>query len=125
MTNQRLVITLPWPAATLSPNARPHWAAKHRATQHARLAAKLFAMDAMRRQGWKGRVTNARASLTFFHRKDGRRRDGDNHLAMCKAYFDGVADAGVIADDSGFTHSPPKFVPDGKKRVELVIESTE
>ena len=123
MNIQRLVVTLPWPAASLSPNARTHWAVKQRATRDARFAAKLFAMDAMRRQGWPGRITNARASATFFHRKDGRRRDGDNHLAMCKAYFDGFADAGVIADDSGFTHSPPKFVPEGKRRVELVIES--
>jgi Holliday junction resolvase RusA-like endonuclease len=38
-----------------------------------------------------------------------RNRDGDNFIASMKSTFDGLADAGIIENDSGFIHMPPVF----------------
>jgi crossover junction endodeoxyribonuclease RusA len=112
-------IELPWPASCLSPNARSHWRKVGEAKKSARTLAKFVALDAINRSNWPKNVTAAMTRITFIA-KDERKRDGDNHLAMCKAYLDGLADAGVIANDCGFTHAPIKFVK-GKDR-EVIIE---
>lgn len=92
-------ITLPWPDAVLSPNARPHWAAKARAVKAAR-----------QRAGWLVRVSiqqrakawpRVNVAITFCP-PNTRRRDLDNLIASHKAASDGIADALGI-DDSLFT----------------------
>jgi crossover junction endodeoxyribonuclease RusA len=91
-------ITLPWPDAVLSPNARPHWAAKARAVKAAR-----------QRAGWLVRVSiqqrakdwpRVNVAMTFCP-PDKRRRDLDNIIASFKAGSDGIAD-GLGIDDSLF-----------------------
>jgi Holliday junction resolvase RusA-like endonuclease len=58
----------------------------------------------------------------FFYFKDARRRDKDNCLASMKAAFDGIADAGWVADDADFTHLPVQINKDkDRPRVEIVV----
>jgi crossover junction endodeoxyribonuclease RusA len=114
----RLQITLPWPSKLLSPNGRPHWAAKGKAVAAARGDAKLAAIAAMRSSKWKT-VRRAVVSPVFYDPVV-RRRDRDNHAAMLKSYYDGFADAGVIENDCGFTHEPVQFAK-GERRVEIVV----
>jgi Holliday junction resolvase RusA-like endonuclease len=56
---------------------------------------------------------------TLWH-KTNRRRDGDNALASLKAAFDGLVDAGILADDSGVTHLPVIFKT-GTPKIELEV----
>lgn len=91
-----MIVNLPWPARTLSPNARAHWSVIARAKRAARIAAYYIARE-------------ARPSLTMtaplvsleFRPPDNRRRDLDNLIASMKAALDGLADA-IGCDDHKF-----------------------
>ena len=91
-------VTLPWPNAVLSPNARPHWAAKATAAKTARKTAWALTTEAA------GRIYKAPAisylTVTFYPPSN-RKRDMDNLIASCKSTFDGMADA-MGVDDSTF-----------------------
>lgn len=115
-----ITITLPLPAKELSPNARVHWAKKGRAVRVQRTGADVrarMAMDFKEPPQWE------RAELqATFYLPDRRRRDADNLAASLKAQLDGIADAGVVANDAGFTHLPPRLLVDRENpRVELTI----
>ena len=90
-------ITLPWPAAGLSPNARMNHMAKWEIAQAARATAKLAAIAA----GWKlARFPDGRIPMTLvFHFPDNRHRDADNCLASMKPALDGLCDALEINDE--------------------------
>ena len=120
----KLIVVLPWPAAALFPNERPSWRKKAQAIAKARFDGRLAAIDAMNRQKWPKGVATARVQAVFFCRSK-RRRDKDNFNASLKAYLDSLADAGVIANDSGFIPLPPEFKQDNDHRVELVVETLE
>ena len=113
-------ITLPLPAKELSPNARCHWGTKAVKTREARITAWAGAMAIL----WHDdspRGEKAMSQLTFYF-KTKRRRDADNLLASCKAYFDGLVDAGILADDSGLGHFPIIFHKDkDDPRLEITI----
>lgn len=67
---------------------------------------------------WK----KAAIQATFFFR-DKRSRDKDNLLAWLKSAFDGLQDAGIIANDSGLTFLPVEVrVDKDHPRVELEVE---
>ncbi|MBN2582551.1 MAG: RusA family crossover junction endodeoxyribonuclease [Planctomycetes bacterium] len=113
-----LVFVLPLPPRELSPNARPHHMAKARAVRKYRLWAWAEARSQNVRPGW----AEAKAQATF-HFTSNRRRDRDNLLASLKPAFDGLVDAGVLADDSGLTHLPVRIELDANEpRVEICIE---
>jgi len=103
----QLKIELPWPDKKLSPNGRCHWRGKASAVSKHRDWARTAATAAMRAQGWQA-VEKAELRIRFVDPSK-RRRDRDNHQAMCKSYLDGFADAGVIVDDSGFITHPATF----------------
>ena len=90
-----IVIDLPLPPKVLHPNARPHWRAKAAATKRARWAAKLVAASV------RPAVPLVRAGYELDFRLP-RKRDDDNLISWCKAYFDGLVDGGVLADDNHF-----------------------
>lgn len=87
---------LPWPPAALSPNARPHWAAKARAAKTYRATCFWVTKEA----GLLRPAGGAILLLTFCP-PDKRRRDDDNLIAMFKAGRDGIAQA-LGVDDSVF-----------------------
>ncbi len=115
-------LSLPLPPRVVSPNGRAHWAAKARAVKamRYRAAAETLAARGGRVKSWP----TATVQVTYYHR-DRRRRDGDNALAACKAYMDGLADAGLVADDVSLTYLPVQFEVDkANPRVELTIAQT-
>lgn len=90
-----ITITLPWPPAALSPNARhAHWAQLSTAKRRFRTACLLTA----RQQGAAQLAgPEAAISLTFVP-PDRRARDLDNCIAAMKAGLDGLADVLGIDD---------------------------
>jgi crossover junction endodeoxyribonuclease RusA len=116
--SKRLVVTLRLPPRILSPNARPNRYAKAEAVRQYRETAHLLALA--ERPGRPMRC--ARVTATFYFR-DRRPRDGDNLLASLKPAFDGLADAGVVTNDSGLVHMPVEQRLDrAKPRVEIAVE---
>lgn len=122
----RLVVEVPIPARELWPNARPHWTAKAKAKKLLRTRTMVEAILAMHREKMQARPHWKRASVTatFFFR-DSRRRDRDNCLAALKSAFDGLEDAGIVANDADFIYQPVQFggFNDKTPRVVLLIES--
>ena len=87
-------ITLPWPDAKLSPNARTHWRAKAPVTKAARTSAYWLTEASGARVAGEGVI----ALRVVFHAPDNRHRDRDNVQSACKAYMDGIADALKVND---------------------------
>lgn len=113
-------IVLPLPSRDVSPNSRGHWAKKARAVKKQRQDAFLGARAALgfrREPRW--RLARSKA---YFYFRDNRRRDRDNMAASLKGAYDGIVDAGILADDSGLTHEPIVFAVDKTDpRVEIFI----
>lgn len=126
MTTEPSVITvvLPLPPKELSPNhtvgSRGGRLGKANKTRAYRQTACYVAMEAQghrRPFNWPAATVQA-----WFFFKDKRRRDKDNANGSLKAARDGLADAGVVVNDVGFTELPPIFGVDRlNQRVELVV----
>lgn len=119
-------LTLPLPAKPLQPNARAHWASKAKEVRRAREAARWQSVQyCLAHRALKGPARphwpSANVQITLYA-KDRRRRDADNVLASCKAYFDGIADAGVVENDAGMVHHPVLMEHDpANPRIEIRI----
>lgn len=122
-----LVIDLPIPPRTVSPNARPHWAAVAKAKAKMRADGKLAAKSAIREQRPSGLPWKSATVKPLFFFRVNRKRDRDNFGAMLKAYYDSLQDAGVIVNDCGLIPHPPVMCVDkDDPRVELIVaESVE
>ena len=117
----RILIRLSLPPRELSPNARPHWAAKARAVKLYRAIAYLLSVAERRVRPLRAAKVTAR----FFFRTQ-RRRDPDNLLSSLKAALDGIADAGIVANDAGMVHMPVEQCVDrADPRVEITVEEME
>jgi crossover junction endodeoxyribonuclease RusA len=89
-----MILTLPWPPAGLSPNARHHWAKTAKLKKQYREACAWTA----REQGAKPlQADKLHLSLTF-HAPTRRAYDLDNALARMKAGLDGLADVLRVDD---------------------------
>lgn len=110
-------IALPWPARSLSPNARVHWGAKAKAVKDARNTARVLTLEALklRRPRW-----DAVALHWEFHPKTANFPDGDNAESACKAYRDGIADALGI-DDAKFTTTRSMGAPVKGGSVQVIV----
>lgn len=118
----RLVITLPLPPAALSPNARVHWATKASKAKKCRADGCLVARHVRNQANLKSPFARATVKAVFYKRT-AVRSDGDNALASLKNYIDGIADAGIVRDDSAFIYLPVEFAKDkSDPRLELIIE---
>lgn len=93
-------VVLPWPPKELSPNARLHHMALHRAKKAYRTACWLQARKAGMSAATLLGAEEAEVHLVFYP-PDKRNRDADNMLASMKAGLDGLADA-LKVDDSIF-----------------------
>lgn len=92
-------IQLPWPPATLSPNARLHWAMAYRAKAKYRDHCWAIARD----QSVPTLSPHEKYDLSLrFVPPDRRSYDRDNLIARMKAGLDGLADA-LMIDDKQFT----------------------
>lgn len=115
-------IVLPYPPSELSPNARCHWAAKAKKIKKYRQDARLFALEMTK--GEKGIFVRPLMRLAFYA-KDKRSgfKDGDNAIGAFKAGRDGIADSGMVADDSVFDIASPIVLGVDKEnpRVEVII----
>ncbi len=100
---QRVRITLPIPDRVLSPNARVHWATKSRAVKAARQLAYIETRNAIASCKSFDPWDDALCVSRFYFATE-RTRDKDNAQASLKAAFDGIADAGIVTNDSAFTH---------------------
>lgn len=87
-------ITLPWPAADLSPNARLHWAKLAKAKKLYRQACWAITLEQKAKVCDDGQL---RLELTFY-KPNRRSMDRDNLLARMKSGLDGVCDALKIDD---------------------------
>lgn len=118
-------LTLPVPAKPLWPNRRPHWAEKARAIKDARFSAFAYARDAVWKldpQDHRPPMWSEAETRVVFYFPDARTRDRDNAAAALKAYWDGIADAGVVANDAGLIHYPPELRVDrDRPRVEIEV----
>jgi Holliday junction resolvase RusA-like endonuclease len=77
-----------------------------KSVKQARNDSRLATLNVM--LGWRDDCWESASVQATFYFRDKRRRDRDNLLASLKAYFDGLADSGLIANDSGLTHLPVK-----------------
>lgn len=98
-----LTITLDWPEADLSPNARVHHMALHRARKKAKNAAwgltkALMGPLHVAYGSWRGPVD----VVITFHPSANRAFDLDNALSRLKGHLDGIALA-LGVDDSAFS----------------------
>jgi crossover junction endodeoxyribonuclease RusA len=95
-------LTVPWPPKQVQPNARTHWAAKHRATKSYKFVIGCLMRPALAEQGAQRlQACEAIDVLIVGHPTVKRRRDLDNLMASCKALLDTLAlELGV--DDSRF-----------------------
>lgn len=92
-------ITLPWPPAALSSNARSHWAQKARATKTYRRQAELCTLAAKPTVPAEGEI-----AMTIRFVPPNNRMDRANMPSMLKAGLDGVAD-GLKVNDRRFVPS--------------------
>ncbi len=120
-------ISLPWPDARLSPNARVHYRTKSAATKKARILAAKTVMESV--QSEAALLYQARQNfagdfgipvMVVFYPPDNRKRDTDNAIASCKAYFDGIADALAI-NDSRFVPTFRMEAADKPGRCEVLL----
>lgn len=113
-------LTLPLPPKGCSPNGRGHWSTKAKAIAEYRNRAE---MEARRRipAGERPKWERAETAAVFYFATD-RRRDEDNAAASLKAAWDGIAAAGIVANDAGLTHTRPVLLLDRENpRVEITL----
>lgn len=99
-----IVVTLPWPAPLLWPNARPrHWSHRSNAVRRARSDAARAALEAgaIRMRAAFGGEGPIRMHLEFRPGPRQRESDDDNRIAAMKPHRDGIADA-LKVDDRRF-----------------------
>ena len=85
-------ITLPWPSADLSPNARVHWATLARAKKKAKNEAWGLTKAIMGPLGIRAaEMTGPLDVQITFHPEIDRDRDRDNFQARLKGQLDGIA----------------------------------
>ena len=114
-------LILPLPGYILSPNARPHFHPKAKATREYRwivmVAAQAWCSVNEHTFPWQ----EATIQLTYHFEKKAR-RDPDNLLFLFKAGFDGLRDAGILMDDDLLTHLPvKKFTGSKDPRLEMEV----
>lgn len=81
----------------LSPNARVHWAKRHKHGSSARETAGWLAREQRPARPFGGSLA---VSVTIcWANKRGKLPDADNALSMCKPVIDGLSDAGIWQDD--------------------------
>lgn len=119
-----VTVTIPVPHRSLSPNARAYWAVKAKHKQNARHTAQILTLKETKCSihNWP---TASVAVVWFARTASGLRMDHDNIIGSLKGTIDGIADAGLLADDRGVTWLPPRVEVDKlNPRIEITITKT-
>ena len=125
---ETVTIILPLPPSVLSPN-RPQFTPGGRmaravaAKRYKKLAREAALAEGIATGPWQKATIQAK----FVH-KQKRRRDDINHMAMLKPAYDGLVEAGLLADDDSehLTTLPATFAVDAAcSRVELTVTRTQ
>lgn len=122
MNEESTLIVLPLPSKYLHPNRQPRsrkgFIIKGRLTKERRaLAREMMVAERIETAPWED--VEVRIKYFFTCR---RRRDKDNLLAWLKATMDGLADGGIVKDDSRFTYMPVEEEIDKlDPRVEILL----
>lgn len=125
MSRSSLTFQLPIPDKCLSPNARTHRAVRWKAVKAARTAARKEAGRVLKdAQMDPPRWAKVRIQAAVFLSGRMKETDPDNLIASLKAYQDGLADAGIIANDKGAWPERPTFQRvERMPRVEITVTS--
>jgi len=118
LTMRVLRLTLALPPRECSPNWRGHWGTKRRAVKAYREASCLRGLS-VKAFPFR-RMVAATLNLHFFFSR-ANRRDSDNLVASFKAARDGLADAGIVKDDSAFRVGSVAVGVDKNPRLEVEI----
>lgn len=119
---QRITLTFSLPARHAHQNSRAHWKSLQRAVRAMRVEACQRGLQARLDGGvwlpWKA----ATADVRFFV-PNRIRRDPTNLLAACKAFWDGLVDAGLLRDDDQLLVRQPALpqVDAARPRTEVII----
>ena len=118
-----LTFQLPIPDSVLSPNARPHWSVKSKAVKAARKLAFIEARRVLSDLGIEPpRWVKAKERTVLFLTAKMNQPDPDNFMAMLKPYRDGLADAGIVANDKNLWPERPEIVRvERLPRIEITI----
>ena len=104
LTEPVIVLDLGLPPRKLHPNGRVAWREKATLTKAYRGYAADTTVLAMQKLSMKRPLlTKARIQFIFYV---ARRQDPDNLLAWMKSGIDGMADAGLLADDRDVAYEP-------------------
>src|SRR5690606_7016715 len=125
-----LEVVLPLPPWQLSPNhptgKRISKAAKVKQSRNDSMTAAMVAVYELGNSDDYGFPWDEAVIQVRWFAKTIRFPDPDNALATCKAYFDGLVDAGVLTDDRRVTYPPVEIAKDADwPRVELGISRRE
>lgn len=126
-TARAIMLTLPLPPKECHQNFRGAHVTRERmaAVRDARYWAWAAATKLSETYGLLPQWDRCAVSLAFRF-PDARRRDIWNFAGACKAYLDGLADAGVMADDSGIVFGQVSAVIDrGNPGVTITITPME
>jgi hypothetical protein len=99
------MLNLPLPDKAYHPNSRCHWAKVASAKKADRQLAALSAISSRNLGEWDGKPFGK--TEVYSHWLVGQRNDQDNLVAHLKATLDGLADAGIVANDRDFVIMPP------------------
>lgn len=124
-----ITITLPVPHKYLNPNNAGRSIAFARGKSRVKRAAKGNAYIAALAASKNTRPMWERATVAvrlFVRTPSGLRMDADNLIASLKPHADGIAEAGIVANDIGLVWLPPvKVLDKANPRLELTISRVE
>ena len=120
-----ITIVIQLPPHAVKPNARSHWRVKAKAVKRYRRdawGAVVVALKGAQAPMW----LKAKAHISAFY-PTLQRPDPDNLVSSLKAVFDGLADAGIVANDRDLWPERPTISKDkNNPRIEITItEETE
>ena len=124
MTPERAIIVLPLPPRVLSPNVaqatiRGRFTKAAATKKYRRLTNEAVQEECIESSQWAKVVVEAE----FYFKRRGR-HDDENAMVSIKAAYDGIVDAGLVADDDSehMRKMPPEFKVDKENpRVVLTI----
>lgn len=125
MIPESVIAVLPLPPRILSPNVhqatiRGRFAKAAATKRQRRLAKEAVLEECIETAPWK----KCEVAAEFFYQQK-RRHDDENAMVSIKPAYDGIVDAGLVADDDSIhmRKLPPAFSVDRENpRVELTIK---